>query len=109
MQPLVLVLLRLVLGAVMIGHGWLKVNGHLHEFADHAASLGMPAWLGYVSAFTEFGGGILLILGPADRMCRLCHLDRPERGHRQGALETRIHGPGRLRISAPCLGRSRSP
>jgi putative oxidoreductase len=63
MQPLALVLLRLVLGAVMIGHGWLKVNGHLHEFADHVASLGMPAWLGYVSAFTEFGGGILLILG----------------------------------------------
>jgi putative oxidoreductase len=63
MQPVALVLLRLVLGAVLIGHGWHKVNGHLHEFADHVASLGIPAWLGYVSAFTEFIGGILLIVG----------------------------------------------
>jgi len=63
MQPLALVILRLVLGVVMIGHGWQKVNGHLHEFASHVASLWLPAWLGYVSAFTEFGGGILLIAG----------------------------------------------
>jgi putative oxidoreductase len=63
MQPLALVILRLVLGVIMIGHGWQKVNGHLHEFAGHVASLGLPAWLGYVSAITEFGGGILLIAG----------------------------------------------
>jgi putative oxidoreductase len=63
MQPLALLVLRLVLGAVMIGHGWPKVNGHLHEFAGHVASLGLPAWLGYVSAFAEFVGGILLIAG----------------------------------------------
>jgi putative oxidoreductase len=63
MQPLALLVLRLVLGSVMIGHGWPKVNGHLHEFAGHVASLGLPAWLGYVSAFAEFVGGILLIAG----------------------------------------------
>lgn len=63
LQPLALLVLRLTLGAIMIGHGWHKVNGHLHDFAGNVASMGMPAWLGYVSAFTEFFGGILVILG----------------------------------------------
>ena len=63
MQPLGLLALRLILGAIMIGHGWHKVNGHLHEFAGYVGSLGIPAWLGYVSAFIEFGGGILIIAG----------------------------------------------
>ncbi len=63
MQPLALVALRLALGTVMIGHGSHKVYGHLHEFAGYIGSLGLPAWLGYVSAFAEFCGGILLILG----------------------------------------------
>ncbi len=68
MQPLALVVLRLVLGAVMIGHGYHKVYGHLHEFAGFVGSLGIPSWLGYVSAFTEFGGGILLIAGLLTRI-----------------------------------------
>jgi len=68
MQPLALVLLRVVLGAVMIGHGWHKVNGHLHEFAGFVSSMGVPGWLGYVAGFTEFGGGILLILGLLTRI-----------------------------------------
>src|ERR1700756_5463599 len=63
MSPLALVILRLVFGVIMIGHGWQKVNGPLHALASHVASLGLPAWLGYVSAFTEFGGGSLLIAG----------------------------------------------
>ena len=63
MQPLALVVLRAVLGAVMIGHGSHKVYGHLQEFTGFIGSLGIPAWLGYVSAFTEFAGGILLLLG----------------------------------------------
>jgi len=63
MQPLALVVLRAVLGAVMIGHGSHKVHGHLHEFSGFVGSLGLPGWLGYVAAFTEFVGGILLLLG----------------------------------------------
>ena len=63
MQPLALLALRLTLGAVMIGHGWLKVNGNLHGFAGNVAALGMPAWLGYVASFVEFGGGILVLAG----------------------------------------------
>lgn len=63
MQPLALLVLRLALGAVMVAHGYQKVHGHLHEFSATVRSLGLPAWLGYVSAFTEFLGGILVVLG----------------------------------------------
>jgi putative oxidoreductase len=68
MQPLALVALRLTLGIVFIGHSSHKVYGHLHDYASFIGSLGMPAWLGYVSAFTEFLGGILLILGSLTRV-----------------------------------------
>ena len=71
MQPLGLLALRLALGAIMIGHGWHKVNGHLHDFATNVAGMGLPAWLGYVNAFVEFIGGILVILGLLTR-CVSC-------------------------------------
>lgn len=63
MQPLGLLVMRVVLGAVMTAHGYHKIAGHTHEFAGYVASLGIPAWLGYVSAFTEFVGGMLVIVG----------------------------------------------
>jgi putative oxidoreductase len=74
MQPLALLALRLALGAIMVGHGWHKVNGHLHDFAGNVASMGLPAWLGYVSAFVEFVGGILMLLGLLTRCVALAIL-----------------------------------
>lgn len=71
MQPLGLLALRLALGAVMIGHGWHKVNGNLHEFAGFVSSMGIPGWLGYVAGFTEFVGGILLVAGLLTRFAAL--------------------------------------
>ncbi len=68
MQPLALVALRLTLGIVFIAHSSHKVYGHLHDYATFIGSLGVPVWLGYVSAFTEFLGGILLILGSLTRL-----------------------------------------
>lgn len=62
-QPLALLFLRIALGAVMVGHGYHKVNGHMHEYANYISSLHIPAWLGYVSAITEFVGGILVLMG----------------------------------------------
>jgi putative oxidoreductase len=49
----------------MLAHGWSKVipRGSLYNFAHMVAHLGLPYWLGYVAAFTEFFGGIALILG----------------------------------------------
>ena len=63
LQPLALLVLRLVLGAVMIAHGYPKVFGGLQRHYHFVGSLGLPGWLGYVSAFVEFGGGILLVIG----------------------------------------------
>lgn len=63
LQPLALLMMRLALGTIMVAHGYHKVFGGLHHHAQMVASLGMPAWLGYVSAFTEFLGGILILAG----------------------------------------------
>ncbi len=63
LHPLALLVLRLVLGAVMIAHGYPKVFGGLRHHAHFVSSLGLPGWLGYVSALAEFGGGILLVIG----------------------------------------------
>jgi putative oxidoreductase len=65
LQPFGALLLRLVLGAAMVFHGYDKVvpHGGLNHHVHYVASLGLPYWLGYVSAFTEFAGGILLLLG----------------------------------------------
>lgn len=63
LQPLALLFLRLALGAVMVVHGSHKVFGGLHNHAHFVASLGLPAWTGYLSSFTEFLGGILILAG----------------------------------------------
>ena len=62
-QPLALLLMRLTLGAIMVTHGYHNVFGGLHHHAQMVGSLGLPAWLGYVSSFTEFLGGLLILAG----------------------------------------------
>lgn len=47
----------------MTVHGYHKVFGGLQHFAHAVGGMGLPAWLGYVSAFAEFLGGLLLIVG----------------------------------------------
>jgi len=71
LQPLALLLMRLALGAIMVAHGYDKVFGGLQHHAQMVASLGLPAWLGYVSAFTEFFGGLLLLVGLFTRVAAL--------------------------------------
>jgi putative oxidoreductase len=70
LQPLGAFMMRLVLGVCMTIHGYQKVvpRGALHHFAHYVASLGLPYWLGYVSAFTEFIGGMFLIVGLLTRL-----------------------------------------
>jgi putative oxidoreductase len=63
LQPLALLVLRLVLGVIMIGHGYGKVFGGLQGFSHYVSSLGLPGWLAYFSAAAEFLGGILVIAG----------------------------------------------
>jgi len=74
LQPLALLVLRLVLGAVTIGHGYGKVFGGLPHFAQFIRTLGLPGWLAYASAVTEFFGGILIIAGLLSRFVSLAIL-----------------------------------
>ena len=72
-EPWGATLLRLVLGVALVYHGYGKVipahgvSVHpfsaLQSYAHFVAGLGVPGWLGYVSALTEFAGGGLLVLG----------------------------------------------
>jgi putative oxidoreductase len=67
-----LLALRLVLGIIMIAHGYSKVfHGGLSQHVHRVGSLGLPAWLAYPSAFTEFLGGILLVVGLLTRFVSL--------------------------------------
>ncbi len=71
-------LLRLVLGAAMLSHGSGKVIpahglhgspiGAIETYSRFIATLGIPPWLGYVSALTEFLGGLCLLLGLFTRL-----------------------------------------
>ena len=63
LQPLGLLILRLVLGAIMIAHGWQKIAAHLHGIMGMLPHLGIPAWMAYLVVAAEFGGGILVVLG----------------------------------------------
>lgn len=71
MQPLALLVMRIVLGAIMIAHGYHKVWGGFHHHMDMVGSLGLPRWLAYLSAGTEFVGGIGIVLGLLTRFFAL--------------------------------------
>ena len=63
LQPFALFVMRLALGAVMVEHGYHKVFGGLHHHVQFVSSLGLPGWMAYLSAFTEFFGGLLILIG----------------------------------------------
>ncbi len=74
LQPWAALLLRLALGMAMVYAGWPKVmpaggfhGNNMFSALQHwdaaVLHMGLPAWLGIVSALTEFLGGILLLLG----------------------------------------------
>ena len=62
--------MRLVLGIIMVAHGYTKIipSGALYSFSHTVFRMHLPIWLGYVSAFTEFFGGMLLIVGLLTRV-----------------------------------------
>jgi len=59
------VLLRIMLGAMMIMHGYGKVFGDNTKFIAGVGSMGFPApeFFAWSAALSEFAGGIFLILG----------------------------------------------
>lgn len=68
LQPLGLLVLRIVLGLIMIMHGYSKVFGDLSQHMQTVIRIGLPSWFAYLSAGTEFFGGILIIAGLLTRL-----------------------------------------
>src|ERR1700689_1268405 len=62
--------MRLVVGVIMVAHGYTKIipTGALYNFSHMVVHMHLPVWLGYVAAFTEFFGGMLLIVGLLTRV-----------------------------------------
>lgn len=65
-----LLIMRLGLGVAFIAHGWPKMVGGPDKWAGYGArfeavtGIGfLPEFWGFMAAFAEMGGGILLILG----------------------------------------------
>ncbi len=64
-------ILRLAAGAIFLPHGWSKIagDGGAAAFAaDVAANYRIPAFLGYIAAYAEFFGAILLVAGLLTRL-----------------------------------------
>jgi putative oxidoreductase len=57
-----LLLLRIVMGAAFILHGWAKIQNP-SGWINAMGVEGVPAFLQVLAALAEFGGGIALILG----------------------------------------------
>ena len=60
-----LLILRVFIGAALLTHGWGKMFGGLGGFIDGVAQMGFPAptVLGFLAAFAESFGAILLAVG----------------------------------------------
>ena len=63
-----LLLLRLVMGAAFLFHGWPKIQNPLGWMGPDAS---VPAILQALAALAEFGGGIALIVGLLTRLAAL--------------------------------------
>ena len=63
-----LVVLRLVMGAAFVLHGWPKINNPLGWMGPEAT---MPGLLQGLAALAEFGGGMALVVGLLTRLASL--------------------------------------
>ena len=62
LKPLGLLLVRAVVGAALIVHGYPKLF-QSPLFLERFPQMGFPAWAVYVAGTVEFFGGALLVLG----------------------------------------------
>lgn len=64
-----LLLLRIGIGIMFMGHGWPKLIGGPERWTKIGESMGnfgihfLPEFWGFMAAVGEFGGGLLLLLG----------------------------------------------
>jgi putative oxidoreductase len=60
-----------MLGAAMIAHGSRIVFGVMSGHVKLVTGIGIPSWLAYVSGYTEFLGGMLLVAGLITRVAAI--------------------------------------
>ena len=64
LQPFVLFVLRVVLGVILIAHGYPKVfGGGFQHHMEFVSKIGLPHWMAYFSTGAEFFGGIGILIG----------------------------------------------
>ncbi len=64
-------ILRVTAGLIFLPHGWPKIagpHGAAPFASDMAANYGIPAFLGYVAAYAEVVGAVLLVAGLFTRL-----------------------------------------
>jgi putative oxidoreductase len=130
-QAVTLFFLRLVMGVAFIFHGWPKIQNPLGWMTAMGGS-SVPAFLQAIAAYTEFLGGIALILGlltPLAALGLVCQMlaalflvhfpaghpfvaSQPEGPSYESALLYLVmsvllltFGPGRLSVDALLFGR----
>jgi putative oxidoreductase len=74
LQPLALLVLRIVISVVMIAHGYGKVFGGFSQVRGMVQHIGFPGWTAYLLAGTEFFGGILIVAGLLTRFVAVAML-----------------------------------
>lgn len=68
LKPLALLLVRVVVGVVLMAHGFPKLFTQTAAFLERFPQMGFPAWTVYVAGSVEFFGGLLLVLGLFTRL-----------------------------------------
>jgi putative oxidoreductase len=64
-----LLVLRIGMGFQMLLHGWPKISGGMEKWEKLGAKMSLigidfaPTFWGFMAAFAEFGGGVLILLG----------------------------------------------
>ena len=134
-QGIGLLLLRVGMGTAFILHGWPKIQ-HPFVWMNEMGGTAVPGFLQAIAAFTEFGGGIALILGlltPIASLLLVCQMlaalfmvhfpaghpfvaAKPEQPSFESALiylliamAILVLGPGYVSVDNLIFGRSRVP
>ena len=94
LQPLALLVMRVVLGAILIAHGYQKVFGGFHAHQQMVGSLGLPTWMAYLSTGTEFFGGIGIVLGVFTRFFSLAFVIEMTVAITKVHFKNGLKGPG---------------
>lgn len=74
LQSVGLLIIRIVIGAMFVYHGWPKLIGGIEKWMQLGRAMGyfginfFPTFWGFMAAFSEFFGGVAFIIGLGTRV-----------------------------------------